>query len=184
MYEMTMRDHGMIVKGTCSVKDFTVLGELAKNHGFDSIDVGVAQSVGATFVFTNRSGSQKLREEIDAKNKDLSAEESWLRGYDTGISSLAIFEVMTGKPDGQNAKRPGNHPHDPDDFGRCFRLLERFRDWRDRIGEMSAISPQWGTLARHWPELEELYRKESSNMKAPRLYARMRELLDRQRGES
>ena len=63
-------------------------------------------------------------------------------------------------------------PHDPDDFGRCHRLLQAFPEWRSRLDEMRA-HPGWGPLVDAWSELEALYAEEIQSGKAPKLYARM-----------
>lgn len=103
----------------------------------------------------------------------------WFYGPDTGTSSKVIWHVMMGQA--ASVKR-GDHPLDPSDFGRCFRLLEAFPAWRERIGEMVAISRVWARMAEHWGELEALYREEvpKHTGNAPKLYARMQEL---RRGE-
>lgn len=99
----------------------------------------------------------------------------WLNCGDTGLSSRAIYWVMCGAPVGA----PRSHPVDPDDFGRCYRLLHApwAASWRERIGEMAARSPEWRRLSGAWNELEALYELELPTGKCPRLYARMQELL-------
>lgn len=42
----------------------------------------------------------------------------WLVSRDTGLSSEAIVARLNGA-----AVNPRNYPHDPDDLGRCIRLL-------------------------------------------------------------
>ena len=51
-------------------------------------------------------------------------------------------------------------------------------DYRARLHEMAAVSPQWTALVDHWDELAALYDNEVRSGRAPRCYARMRELLD------
>ncbi|MCJ7616533.1 MAG: hypothetical protein MUO43_08360, partial [Desulfobacterales bacterium] len=68
----------------------------------------------------------------------------------------------------------GIHPHDPSDFNRCVKLLNAVPEYRTRMDEMRAVSPQWDQLVEHWAELEELL-KESIDS-APELYDRMKEL--------
>ena len=97
--------------------------------------------------------------------------EHWLRGPDTGQSSLALCQVLTGKGHGQD-----HYPFDPDDFGRCHRFLVAFPDLRPRILEMAAVSRPWAALAGAWDELEALYREELPQRRAPKLYARMVQL--------
>ena len=47
---------------------------------------------------------------------------AWLTNGDTGISSKTIWLVMMGRRLGANDW--ADVPHDPDDFGRCYRLLQ------------------------------------------------------------
>jgi len=100
----------------------------------------------------------------------------WLMGGDTGISSMAIFAVMTGT----RYHPPGGTPipYDPDDFGRCHRLLERFPAWRLRLGEVPAVYPAWTPFVPAWDELTALYVEELPSGRCPKLYARLSELRD------
>lgn len=104
----------------------------------------------------------------------------WIAGADTGASSTAIWAHMMG------TKSEGAYPFDPDDFGRCYRLLLRVPEWRNRISEMSKYSKVWTRLAAAWDELTTLYELEVGTgadryfgKRAPRLYARMIELRGR-----
>lgn len=112
----------------------------------------------------------------DAITKDQMA---WAVGGDTGISSLTIWSVMTGIPSA-TAKRNGHsEPLDPDDFGRCWRLLQRFPEWRARLPEVSAAHPHWTPLVARWADLEALWGEETAGKSrgtAPRLYALMCQL--------
>lgn len=109
---------------------------------------------------------------------------NWLASYDTGMSSLSIVAWMecdlTVAAMNHNEMR---HPLDPADLGRCIRLLDIEPSYRQRIGEMAGVSPQWCALVAHWDELEILYREEEPSGRAPKCYARMRELLDPLREE-
>ena len=78
---------------------------------------------------------------------------AWLVGGDTGGSSMAIFDHMTGA---ESRCSWGYEPLDGGDLGRCIRLLEAFPEWRGRIGEMAAHGPYWTALAAAWDGLERL----------------------------
>jgi hypothetical protein len=97
--------------------------------------------------------------------------EEWLRGGDTGTSSLTIWHVMTGLP----VDRVGE-PIDPSDFGRCYRLLKLFPDWRPRLPEVAAKYPDspWPALVREWDRMTALYEEELPKGTAPKLYALMK----------
>lgn len=99
----------------------------------------------------------------------------WLLSGDTGISSECICGVMT------NSKvRDCSPPQDPGDFGRCYRLLKHFPEWRPRMGEVAVKFPEWTALVREWDALTNLYELESKNKNgmAPKLYDRMKVLID------
>lgn len=97
--------------------------------------------------------------------------QKWLEGPDTGMSSRTLGAVLSGQ--GAFDK---SYPLDPADFGRCHRLLQAIPGWRQRVGEMKGVTPEWTALAAHWDELEALYLEESPTGTCPKLYARMREL--------
>ena len=106
----------------------------------------------------------------------------WIVGMDTGVSSQAIWARMQGV---RGEWWPGNHPHDPDDLGRCLRLLALIPEWRARLSEMAAESPSWAALVEYWDELENVWRTEGDGTwrppmgtAMPKLYDRMREILD------
>ena len=101
-----------------------------------------------------------------------SAEALWLAGGDTGTSSMTIWSVMTGYP----IERTPSVPWDPSDFGRCHRLLAKFPGWRARMGEVATKHPAWAGLVAAWDELTALYIEEFPTGRAPKLYARMKEL--------
>lgn len=100
--------------------------------------------------------------------------EEWITGHDTGTSSKAIYRHMKGLP--RDPSHRDNYPFDPDDFGRCYRLLTLSPDWRARIVEMGRYSTEWAALSLAWDELTALWEEESVGKRAPKLYARMHEL--------
>ena len=93
----------------------------------------------------------------------------WYRGTDTGISSETIMEVMTGIP-----VRSHSPPWDAGDFGRCYRLLDKFPDWKDRLNEVAERFPEWKPLVDNWASLESMYRDRDDGM-----YEYMKGLMNR-----
>lgn len=94
--------------------------------------------------------------------------QEWIKSWDTGKSSESIWRWMQGMG--------GDHksiPHDPADFGRCYRLLKAFPEWRARIREMGNAVPVWRALAYAWDNLEKLYEEELSSGTAPKLWKAM-----------
>jgi hypothetical protein len=114
----------------------------------------------------------------------------WLLSGDTGISSETICMVMTGS---RTPERwwSCDTPHDPSDFGRCYRLLLRFPEWRSRLPEVAQRLPKWGPMVEAWDELTALYERlcepdgryttesyERNRQAAKTMYERMKKLND------
>lgn len=78
---------------------------------------------------------------------DLSRVIEWLTGNDTGASSKAIAAHMT------TGKCNGEYPSDPDDLGRCLRLLRLFPEWEARMPEMAAYGTAWLAMGPRWQEM-------------------------------
>lgn len=105
---------------------------------------------------------------------------AWIVGDDTGLSSEHLWSVMMGVP-----TEGANHPHDPDDIGRCFRLLRTVPEWQYRLVRMMrGSSPEWAALVARWDEIRDSFIREvggldpSRNSRAPQTYRLMREILD------
>ena len=107
--------------------------------------------------------------------KPATTPDEWAHGRDTGTSSLTIYSAITGMP-----SHHGRYdvPHDPDDFGRCYRLLKLFPQWREKLAETIKLCPEWKPFAEAWDELTAIYEEEVPNHRgsAPKLYKRMKEL--------
>lgn len=101
----------------------------------------------------------------------------WLAIGQQGVSSLTIFQRLTGK----NVTDHERHPSDPADFDRCRLLFEQVPEFSARKGELSIISPVWANLVAEWGSLCALMDSEvpgwrSGQGNAAQTYARMREL--------
>lgn len=79
----------------------------------------------------------------------------WIAGPDTGISSKTIFAALTGIT--WTERFSPDIPHDPDDFGRCYRLLLIFPEWRFRLAEVAMRFPVWGPMIAIWDELTAMW---------------------------
>jgi len=111
-------------------------------------------------------------------NNNITKYSKWVVSEDTGISSRTIWAVMMNAVVGDTDYnfRYGT-PRDPDDFGRCYRLLERFPEWKTRLGEVANIFPRWTGLVREWDTLTKLY-EESGHNYSDKLYNLMQQLND------
>lgn len=102
---------------------------------------------------------------------------AWIVSRDTGASSKTLWARMMG------ARRDDpSHPWDPDDLGRCLRLLELIPEWKPRIREMAGVSLGWAALVLRWDEIAQSMADEvgidwSKGLSAPKTYALMKDTL-------
>ena len=113
----------------------------------------------------------------------------WFMMGEVGISSKTIVYALSGIKRESYVMRGEvilhydraafDVPWDPSDFRRCHLLLELFPEWRPRLREVAEKFPAWRPFVNAWGELEALYEEESrrEDGNAPKLYARMKELI-------
>lgn len=76
----------------------------------------------------------------------------WIGNGHVGMSSKTMWNYFIGNKD-----FPINHPYDPDDFSRCWKLLEAVPEWKERIPELGPLSKEWKALSENWVKLTEMY---------------------------
>ena len=174
-FRIVDRPEGIFVFGSIPMDWMSAIIEVAKGRGFDNLDTGSGSTLGC-WVFTDDAGRDAVRAAIAAENESKHGDDKlakWRAGTDVGISALTIANVLGGtrlSPSGAGI------PHDPADFSRCLRLV-RLMDWRDRLHEVAACWSWWTPFVDAWDELEALYDEEAPTGSAPRLYARMQQLV-------
>lgn len=100
----------------------------------------------------------------------------WITSGETGSSSKTMFGLfMHGI-----TERP-SHPYDPDDFKRCYKLLELIPEWKERIMELKVLSTAWENLANNWGKLTEMFeqneRESWKNYKVIGMFEYMQKLI-------
>ncbi len=84
---------------------------------------------------------------------------AWIGSDDTGASSLFMASVLSnGQLHARNA-----YPHDPDDLGRCIRLLVAVPVFADRLHLMSSQGPQWAAVVANWEQWTRMYNDENDD---------------------
>ncbi|HBE9179209.1 TPA: hypothetical protein KNH08_002085 [Serratia fonticola] len=85
---------------------------------------------------------------------------AWLDSDDTGASSLFMAYVLCHDRlrVWRGRKAPGNHyPRDPDDLGRCIRLIEAVPEFEGLIPEMADRSAHWTAVTSNWADWVYMY---------------------------
>lgn len=118
---------------------------------------------------------------------------AWWNAGDTGLSSETLALELLGafyrEKDAsarlwfRKMSREDDHPHDPADLGRCLRLIADVPEVRACVDRLAERNEHWRRLAPVWDELAALMEAEvgidwRKGDRAPRTYARMREVLD------
>ena len=80
----------------------------------------------------------------------------WKDKGEHGTSSETLFGILGGDLGWMIPKYKYEHPHDPDDFRRCWLLLEAIPEWKTQLDRMKPISDQWNVLVDNWDKLTEL----------------------------
>lgn len=92
---------------------------------------------------------------------------AWLASDDTGASSLYMARCL-----GMEGCTPDYaYPLDPDDLGRCIRLIEAVPKLAGKIQLMSDKGAEWLVVANNWDEWSELYYAD----KGEELYQKMKD---------
>lgn len=84
---------------------------------------------------------------------------------------MTIYSVMMDVPIDR-----ADVPHDPDDFGRCYRLLQLFPAWRERLDQVAEYYPIWSRMVEEWSALELLYEEALRTNSGEAFYRRLQTL--------
>ncbi len=84
---------------------------------------------------------------------------------------MTIYSVMMDVPVAR-----ADVPHDPDDFGRCYRLLQLFPEWKKRLFQVAERYPVWAPMTKEWTALESLYEEALRSNSGTVLYERLQAL--------
>lgn len=105
----------------------------------------------------------------------------WALGDDTGTSSETIVRIALGLEE-MRGLHSFDAPHDPSDFGRCYRLIQKFPELRKKLPLVGRKCKAFAPMVKRWDDLSALWEEESNNGtgRAPKLYALMKELRGRE----
>lgn len=157
--------------------DETLAGQLAKGFAFQPAEITVQMRMDPKVpggIAIHATGRTQFADPTKMANLEARCRE-WLTSGDTGTSSETIFHVMMGTP-GRARKNHSNWPHDVSDFGRCYRLLERFPEWVERMPEVAQAFPGWGPMVEAWPDLMAFYKEEMGQRNCVKTWERMKPL--------
>ena len=82
----------------------------------------------------------------------------WKEHGETGASSNAMWHCLM-----EDSNFIICHPWDPDDFGRCYKLLQAVPEWKNELHKLKSLSLVWSRLVDNWDVLTEMYEKNVAN---------------------
>ncbi len=101
----------------------------------------------------------------------------WISNGHVGMSSKTMWNCLMNS----TKPYPINHPYDPDDFSRCYKLLQAFPEWKTEIHKLKPLSKAWSNLVDNWDKLTEMYeqneREKWKNYKKIGMYEFMNTLI-------
>jgi hypothetical protein len=104
----------------------------------------------------------------------------WAGNGEHGISSKTMFNHLAGGTVSRLQNLHEGYPSDPDDFKRCYKLLQAVPQWKNRLNELKPLSPVWSNLVDNWDKLTEMYeqneRENWKNYKKIGMYEFMKDL--------
>jgi len=157
-----------IIKVNCAV--FCEIDDcINQSVGECSLDMIFIEGCRMCASFVGRKDQEKAAhakiDRVEAMGEKMRPAE-WIVGNDTGVSSKTVWAIMMGGIP-ENAF---DVPHDPADFGRCYRLLKLFPEWRKRLREVAAVFPKWGPMVREWDKMTELYERDYRTGRSAELF--------------
>ncbi|MEX3764493.1 hypothetical protein [Paraburkholderia phenoliruptrix] len=103
---------------------------------------------------------------------------NWLINGNVGVSSKTMAAIALGA----TTTSAGEHgwgvdaPHDPADFGRCYRLVQKVPEIREFFPRIAKKVKPFAGILKHWDELVRLYERDKPTGKSDELYNRIKQL--------
>ena len=76
----------------------------------------------------------------------------WWNNGERGMSSETMWNCLSGKKDFKVSI-----PYDPDDFKRCYKLLEVIPEWKTELNKLKKLSKTWCNYVDNWELMTMMY---------------------------
>jgi len=114
--------------------------------------------------------------EVD-QNKSIEEKmQFWLKEGERGASSETMFTVLAGENSWCRPQHRFDHPHDPDDFRRCYLLLKTIPEWKADLYKLKDLSEVWTNLVENWDKLTIMIEEQMKTHKRNGMYEFMKSL--------
>lgn len=99
---------------------------------------------------------------------------NWILHGNTGISSETMAAIALGATNASGYR--ADAPHDPSDFGRCYKLVQAVPEIREHFPRIAKKVKQFAGILREWDDLVRIYERDKPKGESDELYKRIREL--------
>lgn len=140
------------------------------------IEIPVFVAMGNAFSKSHANCLKTWKEpEADLNDSIIIRAALWVQNGEHGTSSKCMYGHLSG--DFKSLGLYKEHPCDPDDFRRCYKLLVMIPEWKAKlISNIKPISPVWGNLVDNWDKLTEMLEEQMITKKANGMYEFMKTL--------
>lgn len=98
----------------------------------------------------------------------------WMLSDDTGVSSETMVAIAFDIP--KRGHFGLDAPHDPGDFGRCYRLVQSVPEIREHFGKIGEKVKAFHGILANWDELSRIYLRDLPTGRSAELYEKIRKL--------
>ena len=106
-----------------------------------------------SFEELHKDCNQTWVEQVAEQSKNVKEKAMWwISNGHVGMSSKTMWNCLIGNKD-----FPLNHPYDPDDFSRCYKLLEAVPEWKNELNKLKTLSKAWKNFVENWDKLTEMF---------------------------
>jgi hypothetical protein len=119
------------------------------------IEISLMNKKIKAFTTLHRDCEKIWTEPVVDQSKDIEEKAMWwIANGHIGNSSKTMWLCFMNQKDNQI-----NHPYDPDDFSRCYKLLEAVPEWKEKsnLSKLRKLSPAWNNLVDNWDKLTEMF---------------------------
>ena len=122
------------------------------------VSISMFSGMSKAFEKEHRNCKQTWKQpEPDQAETRQQKERFWIQNGEHGTSSKTMFSVMNTLDIKLLSPREFCHPYDPDDFKRCYLLLEAVPEMKTNLPMMKNCPEPWPKLIDNWDKLTEMY---------------------------
>ncbi|WP_454751628.1 hypothetical protein [Cupriavidus necator] len=101
---------------------------------------------------------------------------NWILHGDTGVLSETMAAIAVGADTMKGDGWGPDAPHDPSDFGRCYKLVQAVPEIRATFPRIAELVPTFAGILREWDALCAIYQRDLPARRSDELYEMIKAL--------